>query len=331
LTPNEPHYQDVADAILEGDVVPFLGAGVNLCQRNPVPTPFAPGPYLPSGTELAEYLATKRRFPPEETTRDLLRVAQYVGVRRGWGKLYQDLRGVFTTEYTPNSAHKLLARLPRELRNANVPQQLVITTNYDDALERAYDEVGEKYDVVYYDARRDGHLGKFFHRRHGAEVPDLIEVPNEYAELDLAERPVILKIHGAIDRVEATRDSYVITEDDYIEYLTRDEIRGFSALKAPMQQRSFLFLGYSLQDWNLRVILNRIWDKHGPTMHSWAIQKHDEARSEQSIEVERKLWDDRGDVELLFEDLAVYVEKLGTCIFGSAAAAQPSEASKAEA
>jgi hypothetical protein len=330
LSPNEAHYQDVADAILEGDVVPFLGAGVNLCERDPVPEPFAPGPYLPSGSELAEYLAAKRRFPPEETTRDLLRVAQYVGVRRGWGKLYQDLRGVFTTDYVPNSVHRFLARIPAELRAANVPQQLVITTNYDDALERAYDEAGEQFDVVYYDARRDGHLGKFFHRRPGAETPELIEVPNEYAELDFAERPVILKIHGAIDRSEAARDSFVITEDDYIEYLTRDEIRGFSAIKAPMQQRSFLFLGYSLQDWNLRVLLNRIWDQHGPTMHSWAIQKRDDRRSEQSIEVERKLWDDRGDVELLFEDLAVYIEKLRACLVGAEQPSPPPEPSRAE-
>jgi hypothetical protein len=32
-------------------------------------------------------------------------------------------------------------------------------------------------------------------------------------------RPVILKIHGAVDRVELERDSYVITEDHYIDEL----------------------------------------------------------------------------------------------------------------
>ena len=38
---------------------------------------------------------------------------------------------------------------------------------------------------------------------------------------------MILKIHGAIDRAgpEAEWDSYVITEDHYIDYLTRTEIR----------------------------------------------------------------------------------------------------------
>lgn len=320
--PDDFHYQDVADAILEGDVVPFLGAGAGLCGRPTVPEPFAPGPYLPSGAELADYLATKRRYPPEEV-RDLLRVSQYVDVTRGWGKLYQDLRQVFTTDYQPNDVHRLLARLPRELRAANartadpdqnLPQQLVITTNYDDALERAYDAEGEPYDVVYYDARRSGSLGKFYHRPPGEKVPQLIDVPNEYEKLDLDRRPVILKIHGAVDRNDPDRDSYVITEDDYIEYLARDEMRQFSVLKAHMQVRSFLFLGYSLQDWNLRVLLNRIWDERGATMHSWAIQMLDPKRSSRSVDVERKLWDDRGDVELLFEDLSVYVKRLGAYI-----------------
>jgi hypothetical protein len=316
-TPDEFHYEDVVDAIREGEVIPFLGAGVNLCDRRDVPKPWQPCGHLPSGVELAEWLAKQRNYPPDEA-RDLLHVAQYVGVTRGWLKLYKDLRSVFTQSYEPNGVHRFLARLPRVLRDAAVPQQLVITTNYDDALEQAYDDEDEPYDVVYYAARK-GQLGKFFHRPPRDPVapadapppePQLIEVPNEYTGLDLDERPVILKIHGAVDRAQPDRDSYVITEDDYISYLVRDEMRSFSALKAPMQQRSFLFLGYSLQDWNLRVILNRLWDESGAPMRSWAIQKPDPERSHRSLEVERKLWDDRGDVDLLFADLAEYVLEL---------------------
>jgi hypothetical protein len=32
-SPNEAHYRMIAHRILEGAVVPFLGAGVNLCGR----------------------------------------------------------------------------------------------------------------------------------------------------------------------------------------------------------------------------------------------------------------------------------------------------------
>ena len=34
-----------------------------------------------------------------------------------------------------------------------------------------------------------------------------------------------MKIHGAVDRAEPDRDSYVITEDHYIDYLTKTERR----------------------------------------------------------------------------------------------------------
>ena len=73
---------------------------------------------------------------------------------------------------------------------------------------------------------------------------------------------MILKLHGAIDRTDANRDSYVITEDSYIDYLvgrrrrrTDPRVRCASAWR----DSHFLFLGYSMRDWNLRVILNRIW------------------------------------------------------------------------
>ena len=77
-TPDTIHYRNVASLILQGKVIPFLGAGVNLCARDPVPDPFQPGPYLPSGSELANYLAAKWEYPPKDS-KDLLRVSQYIG------------------------------------------------------------------------------------------------------------------------------------------------------------------------------------------------------------------------------------------------------------
>ena len=56
----------------------------------------------------------------------------------------------------------------------------------------------------------------------------------------------------------------------------------------PFQTRPFLFLGYGLYDWNLRVILNRIQEFRGhPKFKSWAIETL-------SKPVERKLWEARG-------------------------------------
>ena len=72
---------------------------------------------------------------------------------------------------------------------------------------------------------------------------------------------MILKIHGAVDRTIPRRDSYVITEDHYIDYLTRTDISSHCPgdARGEVRDSHFLFLGYSLRDWNLRVILHRIW------------------------------------------------------------------------
>ena len=90
------------------------------------------------------------------------------------------------------------------LRERDAPQQLIMTTNYDDTLERALHARGEQYDVLWYEAKLgDRACGKFLHRPSGGE-PVVIDRPNEYDALSLRERPVIVKLHGAIHR-EAAR------------------------------------------------------------------------------------------------------------------------------
>jgi hypothetical protein len=54
------------------------------------------------------------------------------------------------------------------------------------------------------------------------------------------------------------------------------------------QSRHFLFLGYSLRDWNLRVVLNRIQDsRRSSDITSWSIQHKPSL-------MERKFWQKRG-------------------------------------
>ena len=54
--PTDLHHRIVARAFAEGRVVPLLGAGVNLCGR-PSGAGWQQGKYLPSGAEMALYLA----------------------------------------------------------------------------------------------------------------------------------------------------------------------------------------------------------------------------------------------------------------------------------
>lgn len=100
---------------------------------------------------------------------------------------------------------------------------------------------------------------------------------------------MILKIHGTVDRENSAHDSYVVTEDHYIDYLAHSDIlnRLPVTLCEQLKTSHYLFLGYSLSDWNLRVFLHRIWRSRKLTYQAWAILRHPSPLEAQS-------WKNRG-------------------------------------
>ena len=306
---DDTHFGLVAELLADGEVVPFLGAGANLCDR-PVEARWEPGSFAPSGRELARALAEKSKYPnPDDPALDLLKVSQYYEAVSGAAPLYGKLREVFDTDYTLSSLHRLLARVPALLRERGKEQLLVLTTNYDDLVERALGEAREPFDVVWYAATGE-FKGSFMHRSPDCKVVP-IKVANKYAGLAFDERPVILKLHGAVDRGDKKRDSYVLTENSYIDYLAGPPVSKQipAALMAKMEASHFLFLGYSMHDWNMRVILQQLWGGKELDYVSWAIQL--EQSDEAARAIEKKLWIQRGNVELLYAPLKEYVERLG--------------------
>jgi hypothetical protein len=107
-------------------VIPFLGAGANLCDR-PEGVSWQAG-YLPSGAELAAYLAETYAYPEQDVS-NLLRIAQYVDLSAGDAALFDELHAIFAAGYEPNKLHRLIADLPRLLRaqGHEVCGQLLIT------------------------------------------------------------------------------------------------------------------------------------------------------------------------------------------------------------
>jgi hypothetical protein len=302
------HYETVVRGLTLGRVTPVIGAGANLTGR-PGDTGWVPREkYLPSGGELAEYLAEFFRYDGDSS--DLLRVSQYVAVTKGGtGQLYDVLHELFDHDYEPTRLHAFLAALPGDFRQQNQLLRgppLLLTTNYDDLLERAFEAAGEPYDVVVYIA--DGRdAGKFRHRPYG-EKARLIEEPETYVTLDPSAQTVILKIHGFVDRSQAdpedAEDSYVITEDHYIDYLARTDLERLVPVKLLKRLRKchFLFLGYSLRDWNLRAILHRIWVDREREYDSWSVQIHPDP-------LEAKSWE-RREVRIFDMSLDEYLDGL---------------------
>jgi hypothetical protein len=313
------HFQSVAEELVSGRVIPFLGAGANLTDRAGVAWSLS-SPFLPNGAELAEHLSRRGNYPRRED-RDLGRVSQFVEVEVAEGRFYRFLREVFYRSYEPTSLHRLIARIGRHLHEEGRAQLIVATTNYDDLVEQAFDGEGLEHDVVWYDARRlSASRGRFMHSApHQEPVPVLFA--NDYRGLPLAlERPVILKLHGCFNRAgssdDATGDSYVVTEDGYIDYLTGADIADLLPIAVWQQltRRSFLFLGYSLSDWNMRVVLRRIWGAHRLEEKSWAVllepRRPDGSCDVDASRIERALWRTRDNVELVYCDLARYVREI---------------------
>ena len=280
--PPADRVHDVVETMLAGRLVPVLGTDV---------------------AELTTRLAERFEYPANGDA--LPRVAQYVAVMKGSGPLYDELHAMFQADLPPAPVHRFFAALPPLLRERGAPHQLIVTTSYDLALERAFLEAGEAFDVVSYLAA-GRNRGKFCH-----VAPDgtgtLIEVPNTYAtELSLEERTIILKLHGQVGSTDDREwESFVVTEDDYIEYLAQSEVASVVpvALGAKLRRSHFLFIGYTMADWNLRLLLHRLWGDQPLSYRSWAVQP-------EPMPLEREFWR-RRDVDVLEIPLERYVEALG--------------------
>jgi len=278
-------------------VIPFLGSGASLGGRGPDAC-WVKGQteYLPTAAELSRHLAQQAVFPKDEPP-DLTKVAQYYHVVGGPDILRKELRSIFNCDYPLTSLHTFLADIPAPF--------LIVTTNYDDLIERAFDAKSRPYDLVIHTVAPK--LGdQLLWWPHGALEPEKVN-PNKLG-IDLKAGTVIYKMHGAVDRREPGRDQYVITEDDYIEFLARmTKNKAIPAIFAePFQTRPFLFLGYGLYDWNLRVVLNRIEKdlRRRKGIRSWAIQYKVKP-------LEQRFWQERG-VEVYDMAIEEFVQELKT-------------------
>jgi hypothetical protein len=295
------HCRLVAQAFVDGEVVPFLGAGANMCGR-PAGEWKKGSKYLPAGGELSKWLAVRSEYPLDDVE-NLIRVAQYQMLTAGEGPLYTRLREVFVSKSLESTdLHRFLAALPKRLAKLGSPRnQLVVTTNYDDLLERAYQMEKQPYDLFTYVATGK-EIGKFMHTPFG-EAPAIVSNPRRFTKAILEERPVIVKIHGTV-AASAADDSFVITEDHYIDFLQRTDIAKLIPLSLlPVLQKShFLFMGYSLRDWNVRVLLQQIWAQQEQKWRSWAVQHETNV-------LDQTFWMERG-VAIQVIDLTVYVSGL---------------------
>jgi hypothetical protein len=222
---NETDWEMLLLAIEEKKCTPFLGAGA--CH-----------PTLPLGAAVSKLWARKYGYPFDDD-RNLARVAQYVSsVAVGAGAkllISTSIKKIANDRLTDvSSPHRVLAslRLP-----------LYITTNYDSFMSQALSvELGSKPDAVKV-ALCNWHLAR--KKRIKADLQPT------------SEAPVVFHLHGHF----SDPNSIVITEDDYLEFMSLIVARKNlipTAVEEAFGNSAFLFIGYALEDINFKVIFQKL-------------------------------------------------------------------------
>ncbi|MDD7942829.1 hypothetical protein PHK61_30890 [Actinomycetospora lutea] len=142
--------QLIADQLRRGRVTLFLGPGMNAIGRSAGDT--GEHLFLPLGSEVANLLAKEMPDHEDDLFRsferpDLSRMSRSFEIYFGREALYDFLNGVFSRRTRENPFYTYLADIQAPF--------LVVSTNYDDQLERALTAAGRPHHVIFTVAHAD--------------------------------------------------------------------------------------------------------------------------------------------------------------------------------
>lgn len=282
----EPDYEELLRRLRDGMIVPFFGAGASVSCG------------LPSGGALTTKLVLAGKYPEPGPSVNLALAASYFVAREGGDTVALNgllRKSLVINDAKPGPIHQLLAQTVfNELR-------LYVTTNYDNLVERALEQQNRSPWVIV----DRGSAGKVWCRRPGKSMWEEVESKNLRYTIKESKNPIVLKLHGSVHEEEhRAEEYYLITEENYVDFLGRPEGGQLpQMLAAHMRPRSFLFLGYGLKDWNIRVMLRKLAETRARNrVRSWAIVLR-------PTPADRTLWQAQ-DVTLHSIDLADLARKL---------------------
>jgi hypothetical protein len=328
----------IPQGLVSGELVPFLGAGASAYAREHQETAamHSAASQIPLGRDLSRELAELVGFPnDEERARDdLARVASYVSATEGRGYLVDFLQRRLPCGSQPSPLHRLLASAA-----ARSPL-LIMTTNYDDLMETAlmhHQDAAKasspvEHDVLVSAVEENDYAGAVLFKSWGSDAAKIVDPSELRLSIDPANpssltRTLLFKMHGSI--FPAGRPgSFVVTEEDYVAYLSSMEGTRLipPLIRTLLRRRQFLFLGYALRDWNLRVLLASLRRQRkekppGPDDSTDAddppeAKPGDSAHEKRSFAIarsmgedERRIWD-RRDVHIRLADFGEVVPRL---------------------
>jgi hypothetical protein len=178
---------------------------------------------LPSWSKLVEIIAQQLGYDPEvfKLSGNNLQLAEYyVAVKRSIGPLRSEMDRLFN----PTDDQIAKSRSHDALVGMNLP--LIYTTNYDRIIERAFELKNIPCHTV-------------------TNIDDIATAPSNTTQ--------VVKFHGTF----SDDSSLVLTESSYFERLEFESALDIK-LRADMLGKSLLFIGYSLQDINMRYMLYKL-------------------------------------------------------------------------
>lgn len=232
-TLSDRDWENLLRRIRDKKCTPFIGAGA--CVGT-----------LPMGSEIAREWADKHKYPLIDKE-NLARVAQYLAVDQDDMMPKENIQRIFRKidppDFTkPDNPHALLADL-------NLP--IYITTNYDSFMYLALKSRGS-------DPKRE--------LCHWNQFVDLEETSVfESGYTPSIANPLVYHLHGHYDLPQ----SLVLTEDDYLDFLVHlssNQNLMPPIIRSALAGTSLLFIGYSLSDWNFRVLFRGLIGSLGASL-----------------------------------------------------------------
>jgi hypothetical protein len=234
----EMDWEDLLYAIQDKKCTPFIGAG-------------ACSPWLPLGKDIAKEWSKTDDYPLDDPSQ-LSRVAQFLAikyndylhpkklVRKKIGKINSP---DFSLEKYRDTPYSILADL-------NLP--IYITTNYDHFMESALKDKGK--DPV----------SEFCRWNNFAKLAGIPSVFDNSEYKPKESKPLVYHLHGDVDIPQ----SMVLTESDYIDFivnLSKENTSSIlpSKIHQTLADTTILFVGYSLEDINFRIIFRGIMNYLG--------------------------------------------------------------------
>ncbi len=315
-----PQMLAIARGIHNGYCIPFLGAGVNVVSDD------AKG--LPVGSQLAEKINSKLGLLSNDPKNLSLVTLQTQLTLGRWDVINSLKEFLPDLEIEPSPLLETLAALPFNT---------FITANYDRLLELALQRKDKTFEIVIqisqgFDKgiaslkqsfnKLQTYEGILVYKIHGTLLDGAIPNSNKFNNINEKSieflknvLPEKLKNRYCTNIPDAQKCSPVIvTEEDYIEFLSTfsavsETVKNKTAIpefiiKRIQGKKIWLFLGYSLKDWDVRAIYRAFIEKipEYEGRMSYAIMK------ESSDEWE-KLWSKK-DIEIINLDLSVFADQL---------------------